>query len=634
MQWYGLQTNIEQADYDVLILLDCCASASSSNTGTGSGVTELIAACGFETVAPGVGEHSFTRSLIDELKWWTYGPSLTAAMLHNKVLSRVKYWKPRFGAAPYDERRRTPMYIVLANEGKKRSIEMVPLPPRTAPITEPPVSLGDGIASTPSSSSSQHPVLSNDASSSTSSTSTEPPVLEDNVNSSESSISQVWPDQDFKCPKVLISVALEEDQWLEAEAWADWLEKVPAKVKYANVEGIYKSDSTIVLLSIAVAFWDLISSDPAVKFLGFVRSHNLLQYDACVPKSRNPDWKLTTAKDADPKDPLLNLSVSIPAACYIGRPDEQLSGLEKAVLSEVVMSLIRLRSPPQSIVWPWSPEQPPQYTEISDPPLQALDILPWSSASDVERYTLDTRQIEDGTDEEAKRKLKELANFPDVQSSEPLSDSSCEARVPEHAKPQSKPELYQLAAYTTIFIVDDSTFEHDLWGETQAALVQCTKRLVAVQNVDLRFRISLLDSDQNINASTYHETPHMLEPRGPTYTCKRITRHWNRLKQALAVLDPEVRNDYPGLNIIVFIGHALQKDAEALEDLVTEISISLDLLMVDENKVGLQFVQIGSDESVTRFIKRLLDIRARYGFRREVGPRCSFATKRNLPTDI
>lgn len=585
MQWYGLQTNIEQADCDVLILLDCCASASSSNTGTGSGVTELIAACGFETGAPGVGEHSFTRSLIDELKWWTYGPSLTAAMLHNKVLSRVKYWKPRFGAAPYDERRRTPMYIVLANEDKKSSIEIVPLPPRTVPITEPPVALGDGTPSTPSSSSSQHPVLSNDASSSTSSTSTEPTVLEDNVNSSESSISQVWPDRDFKCPKVLISVALEEDQWLEAEAWADWLEKVPAKVKYANVEGIYKSDSTIVLLSIAVAIWDLISSDPAVKFLGFVRSHNLLQYDACVPKSSNPDWNLTTAKNPDPQEPILNLSVSIPATCYIGRPDEQLSGLEKAVLSEVVMSLIRLRSTPQLIAWPRSPEQPPQYTETSDPPLQALDIPPWSSASKH-----DTQRMEAGTGEEAKRKLKKLANPPDLQSSEPLSDSSYGACVLEHAKPRSKPELYQLAAYTTIFIVDDSTFEHDLWGETQAALVQCTNRLVAVPNVDLRFRISLLDSDQNINALTHHDTSHMLEPQGPTYTYKRIMRHWKRLKKALAVLDPEVRNDYPGLNIIVFLGHALQEDAEALEGLVTEMSISLDLLMVDENKVGLQFV--------------------------------------------
>ena len=615
MQWYGLQTNIEQADSDVLLLLDCCASASSSNTGTGSGITELIAACGFETVAPGVGEHSFTRSLIDELKWWMHGPSLTAAMLHNKVLCRVKHWKPRFGAAPYNERRRTPIYIVLANEGKKRSIEIVPLPPRAVAITEPSVPLGDGVASTSPSSSSQCPVPSNDASSSTSNTSTEPTALEDNANSSESSISQVWPDRDFKCPKVLISVALEEDQWLGAEAWADWLESVPAKVKYANVEGIYKSDSTIVLLSIAVAVWDLISSDPAIKFLGFVRSHNLLQYDACVPKlTKPPDWNLTTDENPDPKNLLLNLSVSMPAACYIGRPDEKLSGLEKAVLSEVVESLIRLRSPPQSIAWPRFAEQPPHYTETSE----------WSPATNVKDYTLDTRQMEDGTGEEAEMKLKKLANTTDVQSSEPLSDRSYGASLPEHAKSEWNPELYQLAAYTTIFIVDDSTFEHDLWDETRAAVVQCTKRLVAVPNVDLRFRISLLDSDQDMNVSIHRDISQTVEPQGPTYTYKRIMDHWSRLKKALAVLDPEVSNNYPGLNIIVFLSRPLQEDFETLESLVTEISISLDLLMVDQNKVGLQFVQIGSHESVTRFIKRLLGIRATYGFRRDVGSQFLF----------
>lgn len=59
---------LEEAECDVLILLDCCAAASSGGN-HGRGVTEVIAACGFEVFAPGVGEHSFTRSLIDELKY-------------------------------------------------------------------------------------------------------------------------------------------------------------------------------------------------------------------------------------------------------------------------------------------------------------------------------------------------------------------------------------------------------------------------------------------------------------------------------------------------------------------------------------------------------------------------------------
>ncbi|KAL8723578.1 MAG: hypothetical protein Q9181_007252 [Wetmoreana brouardii] len=127
VQWYGLQTMLEQSESDVLIFLDCCAAASSA-VASGNGVTELIAACGFETWTPGVGEHSFSRSLIEELKYLCHGPPFSVALLHNKVLSRIKYWKPRFTSAFTPERRKTPIYIQLANELNRRSVELSPLP--------------------------------------------------------------------------------------------------------------------------------------------------------------------------------------------------------------------------------------------------------------------------------------------------------------------------------------------------------------------------------------------------------------------------------------------------------------------------------------------------------------------------
>src|SRR5437868_2973412 len=62
----------------------------------------------------------------------------------------------------------------------------------------------------------------------------------------------------FKMPHVLISLALEVDQTLNAETCSRWLSSCPSLVKYAKVEGIYKSYSTLVLLSIPVFIWDLI----------------------------------------------------------------------------------------------------------------------------------------------------------------------------------------------------------------------------------------------------------------------------------------------------------------------------------------------------------------------------------------
>lgn len=98
IQWLGIQNMLEQAESEVLILLDCCAGVSSTSE-AGSGVTEVIAACGFETYAPGVSEHSFTGSLIDELQYWCNDRHRSVAMLHTRVLGSMKHWKPRSGLA-------------------------------------------------------------------------------------------------------------------------------------------------------------------------------------------------------------------------------------------------------------------------------------------------------------------------------------------------------------------------------------------------------------------------------------------------------------------------------------------------------------------------------------------------------
>ena len=269
---------LEQAKSDVLILLDCCAAASSA-TGNGSGITEIIAACGFEAWAPGVGQHSFTRSLIDELRY-LQRRSFSTSFLHNKVLSRVKYWKPRYdSSARHQEMRRTPIYIVISNETRPRSIELDPRPPQLLTVTENTVT-EDTV--TENKASSAESSLYNSAFSSLSlspnASSNSEPISE----SSCTSVNEVWPDKNFECPKVLISVALEEEQWLSAPQWADWMRSIPGLVRYANVEGIYKSGSTLLMISIPIAVWNLVPPSSAISFIGFSRSSNLLKLSSTV----------------------------------------------------------------------------------------------------------------------------------------------------------------------------------------------------------------------------------------------------------------------------------------------------------------------------------------------------------------
>ena len=261
---------LEEAECDVLILLDCCAAASSGGN-HGRGVTEVIAACGFEAFAPGVGEHSFTRSLIDELKYLNQRCNATStALLHNKVLARIKKsWNPRYSTNGLEERRRTPIYIHLSDDTKQRCITLAPLQPFTHwTISSQPLQASSSSLSDPSTSASEDVSM---------------------VGSDETSQSEVWPDKKFKLPKVLISVSLQEDQRLDPEHWLEWLKSIPALADLVEVEGIFKSDSTLLLLTLPVALWDSIPRDPAVTFLAFVRSHNLRNH------SRSPASRVKSA---------------------------------------------------------------------------------------------------------------------------------------------------------------------------------------------------------------------------------------------------------------------------------------------------------------------------------------------------
>ncbi|KAH7399937.1 hypothetical protein BKA64DRAFT_469653 [Cadophora sp. MPI-SDFR-AT-0126] len=58
----GIQSKFEEAFADSLLLYDCCNSAASTTSPScrgHKGVTEVMAACGYEAIAAEVGEHSF-----------------------------------------------------------------------------------------------------------------------------------------------------------------------------------------------------------------------------------------------------------------------------------------------------------------------------------------------------------------------------------------------------------------------------------------------------------------------------------------------------------------------------------------------------------------------------------------------
>ena len=104
LDWYALQSGLEHADSDVLILLDSCASAGSLSSSRqldnpDGGRTELLAACGFDAKALGPGPHSFTNALIKELRvmsaWETPFP---VSILHQQIIHRLMQWSPYYSS--------------------------------------------------------------------------------------------------------------------------------------------------------------------------------------------------------------------------------------------------------------------------------------------------------------------------------------------------------------------------------------------------------------------------------------------------------------------------------------------------------------------------------------------------------
>lgn len=250
----------------MLILLDCCAAGSSAGNPS-EGHTEIMGACGFESDTPGVGDHSFTRSLIEELRY--YGERrrpISTAFLYSKIVARAKdSWFLRFERNADSERRRTPIHIHLADRPKQRCIELTPM----APLPPPPGHL-PSLHTPPS----QPP--SAEQSSATSTSPLEDVDMSDPAESDPSQSSETSIESQELQPRVLISVALEQEQILRTEDWIDWFKSFPAQARWIHLESAYVSDSNLLLISLPVVLWDMLPKHPAISFISFVRSRNLL----------------------------------------------------------------------------------------------------------------------------------------------------------------------------------------------------------------------------------------------------------------------------------------------------------------------------------------------------------------------
>ena len=214
----------------VLMILDCCFAANAARDTTEGSSKELLAACGRENQTPGVGIRSFTSVLIEELQSFE-GAAFTVAMLHARLITlrhKLAY---------------TPIYAALAEKGGN-SIVISPLPKSPSPSpqgSECPTGLSSntGIAS---------------------------PSIPTPVSLAEST-------------RVLLAVSVAEDVAHNVAQWVSWLTTAaPWDVSKVDVrlECMYKSHSTLLLVSVPVVGWNRLPESAAYRFIGFIKSGNLI----------------------------------------------------------------------------------------------------------------------------------------------------------------------------------------------------------------------------------------------------------------------------------------------------------------------------------------------------------------------
>ncbi|KZL77234.1 tyrosine-protein phosphatase non-receptor type 6 [Colletotrichum tofieldiae] len=248
LQWSAIQTLLERSASDVLILLDCCAGAASATFPNGNSITETISASSWDAIAPDPGRYSFTNALIEVMQEWRLR-AFSAAMLHAEVLARLKHPRPVTINGKLFEARSTPVHFMMTSNHKAPSIELSRVVPAEKRPPSPP----------------QETSAAADGS-----------EVSEGVTGGRGPGALISGEPNEDTPHVMISLALEDDQQLDLNAWEQWLSNFPAMAKYVKVQGVFKSHSTLLLVSMPVMVWDLLPEDHATSFVAFIRSNNLM----------------------------------------------------------------------------------------------------------------------------------------------------------------------------------------------------------------------------------------------------------------------------------------------------------------------------------------------------------------------
>ncbi|RCI12810.1 hypothetical protein L249_0546, partial [Ophiocordyceps polyrhachis-furcata BCC 54312] len=252
LKWDCVRCLFEDAQSDILLLLDTCAMPDAATAGS-HGVKQAIAARSAEHHLPAADSScSFTSNLTESLRKLAGGGPFSVQRLYDEIISQQLAQAPRVepngASVPPLEQSQLPIFFNLAPD-KGQNLILVPLSAR--PLTA--------------------------------------------VNGGEDHL--IDPDSvadvRFGETRTLVCTTFVGDANPDMTFFNQWLQNTPPLAAKIAVEGIFLGPPTILVISMPHSLWNVVQYDKICCFMGHITSHNMVHlYEKLVgPTGIRPSAK-------------------------------------------------------------------------------------------------------------------------------------------------------------------------------------------------------------------------------------------------------------------------------------------------------------------------------------------------------
>ncbi|KAK3686085.1 hypothetical protein B0T22DRAFT_240973 [Podospora appendiculata] len=248
LKWDGVRCLFEDAQSEILLLLDSCAIQNAPVAGS-HGAKQAIAAYTPEQSSREPGQRSFTASLVDTLqRLGSTGRPFNVQKLYEELLV-VRH---QDGA----------QLARLANGAAKSS----PGPEKTPVVFTLTAAKGQGIVLVPLDSKGTQQLQSPPQSAESESAN-----WRDRPLNPEEAV-----DLTFDEPSVLVCTTFVGDASPDMTFFNQWLQNTPPVATKITVEGMFLGPPTMLLISMPHSIWNIVQHDKVCCFLGYINSHNMI----------------------------------------------------------------------------------------------------------------------------------------------------------------------------------------------------------------------------------------------------------------------------------------------------------------------------------------------------------------------